>query len=706
MSERNDTPRSSSNSTGDGTGTDAVSAALARAVVAHPPCGLYLLDDELRLVHSAKGPSGPSPAHGWHELGLDEAEPVVRMLREVLHGGEAVDGFHHEGPPPDAADGADGAAPRTLSLSASRLTDADGQVLGVAVTVADVTEERSRNRRLDLLRTASQRIGTTLDIFTTAQEAADVAVSALADVAAVEVLDSVTYGHAPAPGPVLDRVALRRAGFARAGSGSRDGAFAVGDVRIMRYGTPYTQVLADLRPRMVYPLHPEDPWLARDPGQAELARRARVHSLMAVPMTARGVVLGIVTLYRVGDSPPFTDSDLEAATELTAHAATGVDSARRYTREHTLVRLVQHSMVPTQLPVQVALETAYSYLPVAAGGTWFDVLPLSGARAALMVGHVGGSGIRAVAAMGQLRAAASALAAMDLPPDELLVRLHELVVRLGEDPPPPDDPDVSQPLAATCLVAAYDPVSGQCDLANAAHAAPVLLSPGEPPEAMEVPAGPSLGQGAPAYPLTTVDLPEASILALYNAGTLDGLTEALRELRVTSEDSLQSACDTLVSRLLPPDPTDDVLLLMSRTRLLAPDRVASHSLPNDLGAPAAARAWVNTQLADWGLEEMVPSTELVASELVTNAVRYSTGPIGLRLIRDQTLSCEVTDSSGSSPHLRHAGDEDERGRGLYLVAHLTEHWGTRLAGTGKTIWTEQALPSEGRAPAGGTAATR
>ncbi|MBK6029865.1 ATP-binding protein, partial [Streptomyces sp. MBT59] len=68
------------------------------------------------------------------------------------------------------------------------------------------------------------------------------------------------------------------------------------------------------------------------------------------------------------------------------------------------------------------------------------------------------------------------------------------------------------------------------------------------------------------------------------------------------------------------------------------------------------------------------------------------GPLGLRLIRDRTLVCEVADTGHTSPHLRHSAEDDEGGRGLFIVAQLVQRWGTRYTPTGKTIWTEQALP--------------
>lgn len=85
------------------------------------------------------------------------------------------------------------------------------------------------------------------------------------------------------------------------------------------------------------------------------------------------------------------------------------------------------------------------------------------------------------------------------------------------------------------------------------------------------------------------------------------------------------------------------------------------------------------------------TTELLASELVGNVVRYAKGPMRLRLLRGKELICEVSDGSLTMPRIRHASETDEGGRGLQLVAALSQRWGTRYTVTGKWIWTVQQL---------------
>ncbi|WP_406428804.1 SpoIIE family protein phosphatase [Streptomyces sp. NBC_01589] len=674
-------------------------AAVLHALFTQPPIGLQVLDPELRIVRfnsAALGVQGldMSDAVGrtWRELGF-AADDVETMLRTVLETGEAVTDFQYRGRLAVL-----GGVEKVLSISAFRLQDAEGRTLGVAGTVVDITERDRAEQRLQLLYRAGERIGSSLDVFRTAQELADVAVGELADLVSVGVLDAVLHGEAPRPGPLVDPVTVRQAGFRAVEAITVPAMLEVGEVRVIPRGTPFAQALSDLRPRLVRQLKADDPWLVRHPALAEEVREAGVHSLIAVPLAARGVVLGMATFYRGPGSFPFDDADLGVATDVVARAAVCVDNARRYTRERTIARLTQRTLVPDRLPSQSAAETTFTFLPVTSSGVWYDVIPLSGARIALVAGDVSGHGLQTVTTMGRLRTAISALAAMDLQADELLEHLHALTEQLAREHPPVENSDQSE-LTATCLFVIYDPATRTCTLSRAGHPAPVLALPDGSIHVIDVPAGPNLGRGVASYRSTSVDLPEGSILTLHNAELLQGTDQdqlpAFRNAFSTPPGltgRLQDMCDALMNALLPDNPVDDALLLLARTRSLGLDQVASWTLPHEPESAAAARRLVADQLTDWHLDDLTFNTELIASELVTNAVRYSTGPAELRLINDRALICEVTDNSNTAPQLRHAEDDDEGGRGLYLVAQLTQHWGTRHTGRGKTIWTEQALP--------------
>jgi serine phosphatase RsbU (regulator of sigma subunit) len=425
---------------------------------------------------------------------------------------------------------------------------------------------------------------------------------------------------------------------------------------------------------------------------------------MSIPLRARGIPLGVAVFARLADSIPFESDDLVLAEELAGRAAVGVDNARRYTRERTNALTLQRSLLPRALPHQAAVEVAYRYLPAGTGagvgGDWFDVVPLSGTRVALVVGDVVGHGIHASATMGRLRTAVRTLADVDLPPDELLTHLDDLVTHLTTD----DDSVITdEPFTggtgATCLYAVYDPVSRTCTLASAGHVPPAVLLPDGTVTVVKLSPGPLLGVGGLPFESTELELPEGSLLAFYT----DGLVEArdhdvglgldrLCQALASPVPSLDITCDSILDAMLPDTPADDVALVLARTRALHADQVAAWALPSDPAVVADARAHTSRQLSLWGLQEAAFVTELVVSELVTNAIRYGEVPIGLRLIRDRTLICEVSDASSTAPHLRRARTYDEGGRGLHMVAQLTQGWGTRQTPTGKTIWAEQSLP--------------
>lgn len=235
-------------------------------------------------------------------------------------------------------------------------------------------------------------------------------------------------------------------------------------------------------------------------------------------------------------------------------------------------------------------------------------------------------------------------------------------------------------------------------MARAGHPESVLTRPGGSAEQLRLPPGPPLGVGGLPFESAEFELPEDSRLALYTDGLIESVGrdtgQALAELRDLlgrPAHSLDEVCDTVMETLVPEHANDDVALLLARTRRLDADHYTSWDLPSDPAVVADARRRVAAQLAVWGLDDAVFTTELVVSELVTNAIRYGGDPIRLRLIRDTALICEVFDGSSTAPHLRRARMLDEGGRGLLLVASLTERWGTRYTGTGKAIWAEQPL---------------
>jgi PAS domain S-box-containing protein len=595
-------------------------------------------------------------------------------------------------------------------VSLSPLKDGTGDVRGMCLAAIDSTEQFLARRRLSMLNESSNRIGSTLDVTRTAEELAEVCADHLADFVVVDLLDSVLAGEEATLSPGADPLVFRRTAQRSVLEGCPEAVVPVGSRHTYHEGSPPGRALTTGR-AMLYEVDAVTgrPWAA---GSRERARSIEVHgihSMMAVPLRARGITLGLSILSRHRTPEPFGEDDLLLAEELAARAAVCVDNARRYTRERAIALELQRSLLPHRAPRQAAVEVASRYQPASTragiGGDWFDVIPLSGARVGLVVGDVVGHGVQASATMGRLRTAVRTLADVDLPPDELLTQLDDIVLRLDSERTADEAEDADSPgeIGATCLYAVYDPVSRRCSMARAGHPPPALIAPDGEAAFLDLPIGPPLGVGGLPFETAEFDVPEGSVFALYTDGLVqapdrdldDGLAR-LRQALCGAGRPLEETCDGVLGSLLTDRPVDDVALLLARTRALDADRVATWDVPADPAFVGHARKLACEQLAAWRLEEVSFVTELVVSELVTNAIRYGGSPIQLRLIRETTLICEVSDSSGTAPHMRRARAFDEGGRGLLLVAQLTQRWGSRHTRTGKTIWAEQALPDTAR----------
>ncbi|MFJ8021441.1 SpoIIE family protein phosphatase [Streptomyces sp. NPDC096311] len=569
-------------------------------------------------------------------------------------------------------------------------------------------EERDRRVqwRLSVVNEASLRVGTTLDVTRTAQELADLAIEHLADAVTVDLLDSV-LDDARSEGTLeVRRIAQRSEGTLEV---RRIAQRPVGHAEASRpAGASWA---SSIPPRQLHSFpdgSPPSRTLAT--GRPSRHHLAPSTSALLVPLRARGTTLGVAQFFRHRAPDPYDDEDLLLAQETAARAAVAVDNARRYTHARATALTLQRSLLPRSTPAQSAVEVACRYLPAATqlgvGGDWYDVIPLSGARVALVVGDVVGHGIHAAATMGRLRTAVRTLADIDLPPDELLTHLDDVVIRLSAEASSDAsaasadaDTESAGDIGATCLYAVYDPVVGRCTLARAGHVLPVVVTRDGAVDVLDLPAGPPLGLGGLPFEAAEVDLPEGSLIALYTDGLIEALDRdvdvgltGLRDALAQPAASLEATCDTVLAALLPANrPHDDVALLLARAHTLGDGQVATWDVDAEPAAVPRARASVSEQLTAWGLEYLDFTTELVVSELVTNAIRYGRPPIQLRLIHDRTLMCEVTDAGSTTPHLRRARVFDEGGRGLFLVAQLAANWGTRHARPGKTVWAECAL---------------
>jgi PAS domain S-box-containing protein len=627
-----------------------------------------------------------------------QAESIEAVMHKVLETGIPVFDYEYQG-----WSWADPHRLHAYSTSFFPLLDADEQIAGVCYMVTDITDRWAAQQRLALVKDGSARLGSSLDVMRTAQELAELAVPRFADFVAVDLLESVFSGEPLPPMTAGGRPKMRRAGLQSVRPGCPEAIAKAGEP-VEFIPPPHEADFLELgQGTLVADLDPTDPpWAIREPARAERIREFGLHSLISVPIRARYSLLGLATFARSQNLAPFENDDLLLARELVARAAVCLENARRYTLERTTALTLQRNLLPHTLAAGTTVETACAYLPAnsrdGVGGDWFDVLPLSGARVALVVGDVVGHGINAAASMGRLRTAVHTLADMDLQPAEVLAHLDDLVMRLIEEEPG-ENATTTAILGATCLYAVYDPVTRRCELARAGHPPPLIITPDATATVPHLPAGPPLGLGGMPFESAELEIPEGSLIGLYTDGMIEtrehdielGMHQLAQALAQPGL-SLDERCSAAVRQLLREPQSDDAALLLARPSPLTPDEVASWEVPVDPAAVATARSQATAQLARWGLDRLAPTTELIVSELVTNAIRYATGPIRVRLIRQSALICEVSDASSTSPRLKHPRTTDEGGRGLYLVAQLGRRWGTRYTPQGKIIWVEQDIP--------------
>lgn len=550
--------------------------------------------------------------------------------------------------------------------------------------------------RLRWLHTASTRIGTTLDLERTARELAEFSVPRLADGAAVDLLESVLMGEegervTGSAVPVTRAIAVK----AVDSLASLEPA-PVGEV-VDRSGRRETLLtvhcLRNGRPVLVSRMTDEDYGrVAPTDSAAAAMRRQGVHSYMAVPLIARGVLLGSADFVRAGGSPPFNRADVGLAGQLAAMAAVFMDNARLYGREREHVVSLQRSLLPRATPHTPGLRVHSHYAPATeahgVGGDWYDVVALPGGRTALLVGDVTGHGLPAAATMGRLRTVARTLMTLDIAPDRVLARL-DLATR-----------DLEDDQVATCLCAVYDPADHSYTLASAGHPPPLLVDGEGSPHFLDVPVGAPLGAGVIPYDPLRLCVPEGGRLVLYTDGLIKNRTDdvdvQLAGLRAAIGAMPPGRLDDggLLASLRKDDARFDeaVLQVAEACALPADTGLRVWDLPADGNAASTARKLVNEQLARWDLAELVDVTELVVSELVGNALRYGGGPGQLRLMRDDRIRVEVSDTGPDLPQIQHADVSDEGGRGLQLINLLCRRWGSCRTADGKVVWAEQNIP--------------
>ncbi|MEV7184327.1 SpoIIE family protein phosphatase [Kitasatospora sp. NPDC093102] len=559
-------------------------------------------------------------------------------------------------------------------------------------------EACAAQQRLSLLNEASNRIGTTLDLHRTARELVEVVIPRFADFVTVDLREAVLGGEEPGPvqaqGPVLMRAVA--VGNTDSRGGMHEAADQVGETS--QSAELYAQSLHTRRSILVAEVTEEDlRQIVASPDRVQPSLDAGVHSYLMVPLVARGQVLGGAEFVRTRNPAPFGPADRSLAEELAARTALAIDNGRLYRRERDTALTLQRSLLPQEVHRTLGLDLAYRYLPSSVvsevGGDWFDVVPLSSGRVALIVGDVMGHGIRAAATMGQLRTVARTLITLDLDPARVLYRLDEATATVGEGQ------------FATCVCVVYDPVDRRCTAASAGHLPPVVADTEGRAHLVELPSGTPLGVGGFAFESAEFTLPEEGILTLYTDGLVErrgqDLDEGLRLLCRTVADrrgSLEQTCDAVLSRLTERTSEDDIAVIMAQVHPRGTDRIATLPLTGDHAMVAHSRRFTRETLAAWGLDALADWAELLTSELITNALVHAGSPTQLRMYCNRVLTVEVADQEYEVPRIRHAHSEDEGGRGIHLVNELAHRWGSRRTKDGKVVWFELELPP-GTAPA-------
>ncbi|MGW3017108.1 SpoIIE family protein phosphatase [Streptomyces longwoodensis] len=561
---------------------------------------------------------------------------------------------------------------------------------------AEDLEYAAVRERLEFLNEVSGRIGTSLDLARTIVEVSKAVVPRFTDVVGTYLREQVVAGEGFAEGvpdttTLWHRVALEHTDE----PGRWDDVVPVGEAMPFPAHTPFFQCMTTGEPVLV-------PRISEQLGHAiasqfekrDIRPLITGRSMLVVPLKARNVVLGFMILLRHPERAEFNDMDKVTGAELAARAGLVLDNARMYTYQESVAETLQDSMLPHIPPHRTGCDIATRYLPGTllgrVGGDWFDSVKLPGARTALVVGDVMGHGLNSAAMMGQLRTAVQTMAALDLPPAQLLRNLDDLAQRLGDG------------YLATCLYAVYDPIASVLHLANAGHIPPVLVRARDGrSELLELPTGAPVGVGGVPFEAVPVPVEPGDRLVMCTDGLVEMRGEdigvGLATLCASAAHpaaSMDDACDTIIRALnTRGGRKDDVALLMARLNGIAPQDVAEWRFPPRPAEAGRARAVVREQLRDWGLPRLADPAELMVSELVTNAVRHTRArPVEVRLVRGDTLLCEVDDDDHELPTLRNAGPEAEAGRGLRVVSALAREWGTSRTAAGKTVWFELTLP--------------
>ncbi|MEV7891553.1 SpoIIE family protein phosphatase [Streptomyces sp. NPDC002817] len=543
-------------------------AAAADLLLHSSPVGLAVLDRDLRyrFINNALARlSGlPVAAHLGRRildvLDLPDPQAYEDMLRRVTDGGETINNLHVAAIRPD---GTPYAAVGTLFP----LRNADGHIVGQAGVVHDLGGTRAElldtarsQRRLELLSRISASLSHGLDVASVASKLSAACSPAFARTVTVDLLDSAVQHtpHAPMRAAVQQHAAVSPVPAppqVHPLSASADNGPTRTERELPQTRAASVPVSECIRSADVISFHVDE---AQEPP----------HCAVALPLLAAGHVLGAITFT---NPTSFDADDMLTMRDITARTAMAIDNALLYRREKLATLALQRHLLPARLPDIPWARTAHRYLPAQngtlAGGDWYDLVQLPGARIGITVGDVMGHGLGAAAAMGRYRSSARALLGVGLEPGQLLTRLDGLGDETDND------------LPATCVCAVYDAATGDLRLALAGHPPPLLIRPNGSADVLTADPGPPMGMGLEhTYDDTHHAVPPGSLLVLYTDGMIEDrhthldLDQGIAMLRRAvhhTEMPLDDVCDALMA-VRPANSTDDATLFVTRLARIQP----------------------------------------------------------------------------------------------------------------------------------------
>ena len=353
--------------------------------------------------------------------------------------------------------------------------------------------------------------------------------------------------------------------------------------------------------------------------------------------------------------------------------------------EADVVEQVQHTLLPPSLPLLPALALAGSYHRAssvrAAGGDWYDAVPLGGGRLALVVGDAVGHGLPAAGAMSRLRGAMRASTLRDPEPEVVLAGLDTFAAQM-------DDVE-----GASVFYGLLEVATGRLTYAAAGHPAPLVVQPDGSTEFLPITPRPPLGTVPDAgAEVREHVLEQGATLVLFSdgavAGSPDGPASGLARLADVARTavSVPGALDPDASAGLalaiaeavhaPGGRPDDVAVLVAHRRAdaLEPLRVDLPAVPPSL---PVVRRRLSAWLTGLGMGEQDRVGVMVAvGEACANAAEHAyrgqePGPMQVRaeVDVDGVLTVSVRDEGAWRRPDRDPGD---RGRGLLIMRQLVD----------------------------------